>query len=213
MSDLDDSFLKLLGRKPTDFEQQNLFKIGDALGIKKNDAFWLILIALQSHQTLYSEIPGQIEVAAKEILNEINEAANLAMSASAVKAHSALSEAVAMSANKIANNTARKEKVKWIALCIATSTICIGVLIWKVHAIAHESGYSFGYAVGYEKAANEKAAANWANTPQGQSAYKLAQKNELDSLIHCSKPGWTIENGNCFPKNGRDGLVYGWKLP
>ena len=38
MSDLDDSFAKLLGRQPSDAERQNLYRVRDALGLKNNDA-------------------------------------------------------------------------------------------------------------------------------------------------------------------------------
>ncbi|RIZ67268.1 MAG: protein mobE [Methylococcales bacterium] len=212
MSDLDDSFAKLLGREPTDTEKQNLLRIGDALGVKKNDAFWLILMALQSHQTLYSEIPVQIEVAAKSTLNNIKAAADIAMAASAGKATAALSKAVSDVAYQVASDTAKKEKIKWIAGCVAVTVLCISGLTWKVHSIAHESGYYYGYGLGYEKAVDEKAAAAWSNTAQGKAAYKLATTGELDSLLHCNRAGWSVENGVCYVNKTKDGL-FGWKIP
>ena len=212
VSDLDDSFAKLLGRDPTDAEKQNLHRIGDALGVKKNDALWLILIALQSHQMLYSEIPSQIEVAAENILNDIKEAADIAMAASAGKATAALSKAVSDVAYQVASDTAKKEKIRWIAGCVAVTVMCIGGLTWKVHSIAHESGYHYGYGIGYEKAVDEKAAAAWSNTSQGKAAYKLATTGEIDSLIHCNRAGWSVENGVCYVKSTKDG-VFGWKIP
>ena len=47
MSDLDDSFAKLLARQPTDAERQRLYQVRDALGLKNNDALWLVLMALE----------------------------------------------------------------------------------------------------------------------------------------------------------------------
>jgi hypothetical protein len=41
MSELDDSFAKLLGRQPSDAERQQLYTVRDALGLKNNDALWL----------------------------------------------------------------------------------------------------------------------------------------------------------------------------
>jgi hypothetical protein len=212
MSDLDDSFAKLLGREPTDTEKQNLYRIGDALGVKKNDAFWLILMALQSHQTLYSEIPGQIEAAAENTLNNIKAAADIAMTASAKKATAALSQAVADAAYQVASDAAKKEKIKWITGCISVSILSISMLIWYVHTTAHKSGYQFGYGVGYAEAKDEKSAAAWSNTSQGKAAYKLATTGEIDSLIHCNRAGWSVENGVCYVNKTKEG-IFGWKIP
>lgn len=64
MSELEDSFAKLLGRQPTDADRQQLYRVRDALGLKNNDALWLVLMALQSYDDKYREIPAQIEKAA-----------------------------------------------------------------------------------------------------------------------------------------------------
>ena len=47
MSDLDDSFAKLLGRQPSDAERQSLYRVRDALGLKNNDALWLVLMKMK----------------------------------------------------------------------------------------------------------------------------------------------------------------------
>jgi hypothetical protein len=66
MSNLDDSFTKLLGRQPSDAERQRLYQVRDALGLRNNDALWLVLIALQHYEQLYAGIPDRIEAAAKK---------------------------------------------------------------------------------------------------------------------------------------------------
>ena len=58
MSDLDDSFAKLLGRQPSDAERQSLYRVRDALGLKNNDALWLVLMALQHYQGQYGVASG-----------------------------------------------------------------------------------------------------------------------------------------------------------
>lgn len=65
MSELDDSFAKLLGRQPTDRERQELYRVREALGLKNNDALWLVLMALQHYQSLYAGIPASIKDAAQ----------------------------------------------------------------------------------------------------------------------------------------------------
>ena len=213
MNDLDDSFNKLLGKQATDEDKQQLYATAEALGIRNNDALWLILMALQHHQTLYNEIPERIHQVAKITLDNIKQTADAATIASAAKAQEALIKAVAAASDQIASDTAKKEKIKWMAGCIVVSALCFSVLTLKVHSIAHESGYQFGYGLAYQAAKDEKAAANWANTHQGKAAFQLALNGELDSLVHCSKKGWSIEKGVCFPKTANDGLVYGFKIP
>ena len=58
MSDLDESFEKLLGRQPTDDERQRLYRVRDALNIKPTDAVWTLLMVLEHYQTMYEEIPA-----------------------------------------------------------------------------------------------------------------------------------------------------------
>jgi|1115.fasta_scaffold02933_12 hypothetical protein len=66
MSELDDSFAKLLGRQPSDAERQSLYRVRDALGLKNNDALWLVLMALQHYEGLYASIPASIRDAAQK---------------------------------------------------------------------------------------------------------------------------------------------------
>lgn len=66
MSELEDSFTKLLGRQPSDKERQELYRVRDALGIKNNDALWLVLMALQHYEGLYASIPASIRDAAQK---------------------------------------------------------------------------------------------------------------------------------------------------
>ncbi|WP_241202445.1 hypothetical protein [Caballeronia sp. SBC2] len=77
----------------------------------------------------------------------------------------------------------------------------------------YTAGENNGYGLGYNAAKDEKAAAAWANTPQGKMAYRLAQKGSLDSLIQCDRPGWTKKNGFCYPFQAPDGKIYGWTTP
>ena len=74
MSNLDDSFEKLLGRQPSDAERQNLYRVRDALGLKNNDALWLVLLALQHYQSLYENIPDRIETAAARAQADVTSA-------------------------------------------------------------------------------------------------------------------------------------------
>jgi len=132
MNELDNSFVKLLGRQPSDAERQNLYKVRDALCLKENDALWLILIALQYHQNLYEKIPSQISENVDVMLRHVVDAANRTIRASAEVTKADLAKAVAQAANEVAHSTAHKKRAQWIAACATITVIIIGSITPKV---------------------------------------------------------------------------------
>lgn len=61
----------LLNRQPTDKEIQNLYRIKNALDIQDNDALWVVLCALESYNTLYSQYPEKINQSLEITLNKL----------------------------------------------------------------------------------------------------------------------------------------------
>ena len=161
MSNLDNSFEQLLGRQPTDAERQHLYRVRDALGIKNNDALWLLLIALQYHQSQYEKFPKAIAQAAQAILVDFRATADATAQASTQAAKADMASAVAEISQKVANGAAHTEKLKWVAGCAVVITLTFSGGFW----FAFDRGEVSGYAAGYKKAEDEKAAAAWANTP------------------------------------------------
>ncbi|MFI3121954.1 MAG: protein mobE [Methylococcaceae bacterium] len=216
-SSLDDSFAKLLGRQPSDAERQELYRIRDALELKNNDALWLVLMALQYYQDQYERFPKAIALAASETFARFKETADTLIQASAEATKADLAKAVVKTAQDVANHTAKKNMLKWAVGCLVVAFLAFGLFGWFLHSKAYDAGYNSGYGVGYMEAKDEKAAAAWANTPEGKSAYRLAQAGSINSLIHCTQPGWKIENGLCYPlsftKNNGSAETYGWRLP
>ena len=213
MSDLDDSFAKLLGRQPSDTERQNLYRVRDALGLKNNDALWLVLMALEHYQGQYEKFPQAIAQAAKDTLVNFKATADATVKASAEAAKADLAEAVAAAARDVAQNTSRKPMWQWAAGCLAAAFLCFGSFGWFMHSTGSSSGYSLGYGTGYNEAKDEKAAAAWANTPEGRTAYRFAQSGELQRLARCSGKGWKVEKGACYPYPVPNEGTYGWALP
>jgi len=217
MSELDDSFAKLLGRQPSDAERQQLYTVRDALGLKNNDALWLVLMALQHYQDQYERFPKAIALAARETLASFKETADTMILASAEATKADLAKAVVKTAQDVANYTAQKQMWQWAAGCLAVAFLAFGLFGWYLHSKAYDAGYNSGYGVGYAEAKDEKAAAAWANTPEGKAAYRLAQAGSIGSLIHCNQPGWKSANGICYPSSftKRNGSteIYGWRLP
>lgn len=179
MSDLDDSFAKLLGRQPSDAERQSLYRVRDALGLKNNDALWLVLMALHHYQGQYEKFPQTIAQAAKDTLVNFKVVADATVKASSEAAKADLAQAVASAAQEVANNTSAKQMSQWAAGCIAVTVLCVCLFGWYMHSSGKASGYQAGYCAGYTEVKDEKGAAAWANTPEGRLAYRFAQSGEL----------------------------------
>lgn len=213
MSELDDSFARLLGRQPSDAERQQLYQVRDALDLKNNDALWLVLMALQYHHYMYARFPDLIKQAANETLRDFQQAADATFSASKEQAKAELAKAVSAVAQDVARLTARKQAAIWITTCLLACCTTFGAFGWYVQRGAYSAGYEKGYGKAYIDSRDEKATASWANTPQGKAAYRLAQAGDIDSLIRCDLPGWKIQQGICYVHPARDGSVYGWGIP
>lgn len=212
MNSLDDIFSRLLGRQATDSERQQLYRVRDALEIKNNDALWLVLMALQHYQSMYEKFPPMIKATARDALIEFKLAADATANAAANRAKADLANAVAAAAKDVARYTAGRSMAQWIACCMLMSCIVLIGFGWFVHSHARASGYDSGYAAAYEQAKDEKAAAAWANTPEGRKAWRLARAGDITSLVDCDRPGWYAKDGACFVDRAPDKMLYGWRV-
>jgi len=207
MSELDDSFAKLLGTQPTDKDRQDLYRVRDALGLKTNDALWLVLMALQHYQRQYEAFPARIEDAARRTLQKFETTVDARARDAAEAARQQVMDAAVRATWDVVRKVETRQRLKWFALTLATCVICLTGFAWHMHG----EGLDAGYGLGYQAARDEKAAASWAASPEGMVAYELAKAGEIRDLAGCSRPGWVVSNGICYPERAADGL-YGWRI-
>ena len=62
------AFEKLLGRESKPAEREQLYRVKEALGLRDNDALWLVLFALQYYDSLYRQFPKAIGQEARAFL-------------------------------------------------------------------------------------------------------------------------------------------------
>lgn len=212
MSDLDDSFATLLGRQPTDKEKQSLYRVRDALKLKATDAVWLLLMALQHYETLYEKFPARIGEVAREVTKTVRETALTEARAAMAKTTEALAMAVREAAMASAKRAAGAQLWKWVSVAATTATLSIAITGWWQFNHGERAGLATGWTSAMKECARTAAAASWANTPEGQLAYRLARAGSLRDLATCSGRGWFVKDGTCFvqPEHGR---THGWHLP
>lgn len=152
MSELDDSFAKLLGTQPTDKDRQDLYRVRDALGLKSNDALWLVLMALQHYQSQYETFPARIEDAARRTLQKFENAADERARAAAESARQQVVDAAARAAWDVVQKVETRERLKLISTTLATCVLCLTALVVLVHFKGEAAGYGIGYADGFKAA-------------------------------------------------------------
>jgi hypothetical protein len=125
MSDLEDIFTKLLGRQPSDADRQALYRVRDALGIKNNDALWLVIMALQSYDERYKAIPQAISKAATDAANASAQQAQAAIN----NAVAALVPSVEKAVEKAATDAVQRIELGRSLLSVWAGTLVLGIMM------------------------------------------------------------------------------------
>jgi hypothetical protein len=63
-------FEKLVGRQATEAERTRLSRLRDVLGLKDNDAFWAIVMALEHYDALFREYPERLAQLTERMLED-----------------------------------------------------------------------------------------------------------------------------------------------
>lgn len=196
-------------RKPTAEEVERLERVMDVLDVRENDAIMTLMVVLEFYLGLYGSVPGRIEAAAKAAVGETKETTEKIASTAAQLAHGDLVEQLGKAVNQVASDAAKKQQWKALGAGIAAAAISLLVTGW----MCFDAGKEAGYGAAIKVARNETAAAAWANTPEGQLAYRLALAGSLQQVARCSAPGWKIRNGACLPQVDAEGTLHGWVMP
>ncbi|UZM96889.1 hypothetical protein [Pseudomonas putida] len=135
MDDIEVAFEKLLGRQASDKEVQDLYRVKNALNLHNNDSLWLILMALQSYDTMYAKYP---ELIARQVDKQVDKHKSLfaeMADAETKKALSTLSVAVSEASQAVALKVA--DAARWRAwgfvlfalLCFAGLCMTVGFVL------------------------------------------------------------------------------------
>lgn len=136
MDDIESSFKELLGRQPSEKEVERLYRVKNALNIRDNDAIWMILMALESYDTLYSKYPGLIAGQVDVVIGKQRELIAEIVDAESKKALSTLSSAVAQTSQIVAARVA--DTARWQAW----GWVCVGLILFG--SLCLTAGYVLG---------------------------------------------------------------------
>jgi len=121
------SFERMLGRAATERERDQLRRVQAELGLRENDALWLVIFALQYYEGLYRQFPKAIAAEAQCVLAETRVTAEATIRAGAESAKADLAKAIAMTARDVARDVARRQMIQWLIVGMLVGAALLGV--------------------------------------------------------------------------------------
>jgi len=125
------SFERMLGRAATERERDQLRRVQAELGLRENDALWLVIFALQYYEGLYRQFPKAIAAEAQRVLSETRTSAEATIRAGAESAKADLAKAIATTARDVARDVARRQMIQWlvVGMFVGAGVLGLGVFI------------------------------------------------------------------------------------
>lgn len=117
----------MLGRAATERERVQLRRVQAELGLRENDALWLVIFALQYYEGLYRQFPKAIAAEANRVLAETRTAAEATIRAGAESAKADLAKAIATTAREVARDVARRQMIQWLVVGMLVGAGLLGV--------------------------------------------------------------------------------------
>ena len=125
---VDDAFAKVVGRQASEGERARLYRLRDALGLRDNDAFWSIVMALEHYDSFFRAYPAQLAEAAGRTIEHARAAFAAAAEREAAEVQRVLSEKVAETSVEIARKLAERPVGLHRVTLVLAAVVAFGAL-------------------------------------------------------------------------------------
>jgi hypothetical protein len=127
---IESSFEQIVGRKASEPERARLYRLRDALGLRDNDAFWSIVMALEHYDSFFRAYPAQLAEVTERTLGSVRVACAAAAEKEVAAIQRALTEQVAVAsaalARKLADRPLGLHRVAAaLAAVVAFGSLCV----------------------------------------------------------------------------------------
>jgi hypothetical protein len=127
---LEETFAKVIGRHVSDEERQRLYRLRDALGLRDNDAFWSIVMALEYYDSFFRRYPAELAEHTQRCIEDARAAFAAAAEREAAHVERTLSEKVAETSVAIARRLAERpvglhRVTMLLAAVVAFGSLCV----------------------------------------------------------------------------------------
>jgi hypothetical protein len=202
---VEDMFAKLVGRQASEAERTRLYRLRDALGLRDNDAFWGIVMALEHYDAFFRQYPAELAEQTGRCIENARAAFAVAAEREAARVERVLSEKVAETSVQIARKLAEEPWRPHRITALLASMVAFGALC--VHA-----GYSlasvdrpFWVARSDGASGLSRSLAIVLSLPAGWMMFALL----LPAAMYGAKQGWRLA-GDAAAELGDK--VLGWAL-
>jgi hypothetical protein len=127
---IDEAFTRVVGRPASEEQRDRLHRLREALGLRDNDAFWSIVMALEYYDSFFRQYPAQLAEETRRSIENARNAFAAAADREAAHMQRMLSEKVAETSVKIARKLAEKpvglhRVTTALAAVVAFGALCV----------------------------------------------------------------------------------------
>jgi AcrR family transcriptional regulator len=201
---LEETFAKIVGRHASDEERQRLYRLRDALGLRDNDAFWSIVMALEYYDSFFRRYPAELAEHTERCIEDARAAFAAAAEREAAQVQRTLSEMVAETSVAIARRLAERPVGLHRVTMLLAAVVAFG-------ALCVNAGYSLAAPVKPFWATRtetltplEREAAVVVAAPAGWMVFALL----LPAAVYGVRVGWLTVSET----RERRGKVLGWGI-
>jgi hypothetical protein len=201
---LEDTFAKIVGRHASDDERQRLYRLRDALGLRDNDAFWSIVMALEYYDSFFRRYPAELAEYTERCIEGARVAFAAAAEREAAQVQRTLSEKVAETSVAIARRLAERPVGLHRVTMLLAAVVAFG-------ALCVNAGYSLAAPVRpfWVTSAEtltplQRRAAVVLAAPAGWMVFALL----LPAAVYAGRAGWVMASETT---EGREKII-GWGI-
>ena len=136
---VEEAFAKVVGRQASDEERTRLYRLRDALGLRDNDAFWSIVMALEHYDSFFRAYPEKLAEETARSIEKARAAFAVAAEKEAAQVQRVLSEKVAETSVQIARKLAERPLGLHRVTAVLAAVVAFG-------ALCTAAGYSLAAA-------------------------------------------------------------------
>ena len=127
---IDEAFAKVVGRQAAPAERERLYRLREALGLRDNDAFWSIVMALEYYDSFFRQYPAELAEQTARCIENARNAFVAAADKEAAHMQRMLSEKVAETSVEIARKLAERpvgihRVTTALAAVVAFGALCV----------------------------------------------------------------------------------------
>ena len=201
---VEEAFAKVVGRHASDEERQRLYRLRDALGLRDNDAFWSIVMALEYYDSFFRKYPAQLAKHTERCIEDARAAFAAAAEREAARAQRTLSEKVAETSVAIARRLAERPVGLHRLTTLLAAVVAFGALCVSAGYSLAAPGKPFWVAKPETVAPLQRAAAVMLAAPAGWMVFALL----VPAAVYTVRVGWVTASES---EERRDTIV-GWGI-